>query len=147
MSLIVVDTNVIIRMNGAHKKFFECFEITKDVIFISKEILNEYEGAAKASILTLLTFLDNLMYKQKMKIINKGRIDAKYKQNTRKKNPSMPSDPSDRKFVEVAVACESKYLISCDSHLKDCDPIRWNNSECRVIEPINYVSEYCPELI
>jgi len=143
---IVVDTNIVIRMRGVYKDFTDCFEQTRDIIILSNAILKEYESIAKSRILLIRAFLSDLQDRNKLKIINQSRIDAKYKLNTRKRHPSMPRDTSDNKFVTTAIACESQLIISRDHHMTEISPIRWNGSECRVIEPQEYITENCPEM-
>jgi predicted nucleic acid-binding protein len=147
LSYLVVDTNVIIRKTGKHKTFFDCFERTRDIIVASTDIIKEYEVVARTQLLLVRALLDDLRDKRKLKVIREGRINSNFKTNTRRRKPSMPSDVSDNKFVVTAVACESTNIISCDTHLKDLNPIRWNGKKCEVIEPIEYTRKHCPDLV
>lgn len=109
----VIDTNVFISsfFGGNPRKIISYWEKGEIVWCVSKPIIDEYIEVLKCLGLRNEKELDDLL-----NLFAKG-INLIYSANT----PCLKivnNDPDDNKFIECAVALQSKYIISGDKHLK-----------------------------
>jgi predicted nucleic acid-binding protein len=58
-------------------------------------------------------------------------------------NLPLPTDTFDHKFIEAAVACGARYIITTDPSLLVLDPYDHDAVHLRIVEPSRYVLENC----
>ena len=112
MLKVVIDTNVFISsfFGGVPKKIISLWKIGKITLCLSQKIIEEY-----------LDVLNRLGLKDKKEITDLTRLFAEgYNSIFTTKTPSIKvveDDPDDNKFLECAVALDTKVIISGDKHL------------------------------
>jgi uncharacterized protein len=109
---IVLDTNVLIVSLPTHSKYYLIYESLlqkKYDLFISNEILNEYEE----QIAFRLGFeRTDLKLKELLNLSNVHLIEPFFNWQL------IEADPDDNKFADCAVACNADYLVTNDGHYK-----------------------------
>ena len=50
-----------------------------------------------------------------------------------------------KKWIEIAIAVEARYIISTNEHLLKTAPNRFNNDLVETIEPCRYIEIRCPD--
>jgi uncharacterized protein len=109
---VVVDTNVFISsfFGGIPRQIINCWKKGKITLCFSQEIIEEY-----------VEVLNRLGLKDKNEIQNLTKLFAEgYNSIFTAKTPHLEiveGDPDDNKFIECAVALDSKIIISGDKHL------------------------------
>ena len=109
---IVLDTNILLVSFSQKSPFYSIWEnlllgkytlcITTDILLEYQEIITNHTNYAVAEmILDAITDLPNLVY------VNKYIFWDLIKK-----------DPDDNKFVDCAIACNAKYIVSEDKHFK-----------------------------
>ncbi|MBT4969743.1 MAG: putative toxin-antitoxin system toxin component, PIN family [Bacteroidetes bacterium] len=112
MLKVVVDTNVFISsfFGGIPRQIINCWKKGKITLCFSQEIIEEY-----------VEVLNRLGLKDKNEIQNLTKLFAEgYNSIFTAKTPHLEiveGDPDDNKFIECAVALDSKIIISGDKHL------------------------------
>lgn len=112
MKHVVIDTNALIQILGAHSKYrhlWSDFLAGKYTLCVSNEIMFEYEemlkekGSARAAdmFVKVISYSTNVVKK-----------DPHYRLNL------IEADEDDNKFVDCAFACQAEYIVSDDSHFK-----------------------------
>jgi uncharacterized protein len=109
---IVLDTNVLIVSLPTHSKYYKIYESLlqkKYELYLSNEILNEYEE----QIAFRLGFeRTDLKLKELLNLSNVHLIEPFYNWQL------IEADPDDNKFADCAVACNADYLVTNDGHYK-----------------------------
>ena len=114
MLKIVIDTNVFVSsfFGGVPREIIDLWKNGKVVLCLSQKIIEEY-----------LEVLNRLGLEDKHEIENLTKLFAEgYNSIFTSKTPRLKvveDDPDDNKFIECAVALDSKFIISGDKHLKD----------------------------
>ena len=114
MLKVVIDTNVFISsfFGGISREIINYWKNGKITLCLSQKIIEEY-----------IEVLNNLGLKDKNEIQNLTKLFAEsYNSIFTAKTPSLKvveEDPDGDKFIECAVALESKIIISGDKHLKN----------------------------
>ncbi len=114
MLKIVIDTNVFVSsfFGGVPREIIDLWKNGKVVLCLSQKIIEEY-----------LEVLNRLGLEDKHEIENLTRLFAEgYNSIFTSKTPRLKvveDAPDDNKFIECAVALDSKFIISGDKHLKD----------------------------
>ena len=114
MVKVVLDTNIFISsfFGGVPRKIIDLWKTGKITICLSQEIIEEY-----------IEVLNRLGLKNKQEIIKLTKLFAEgYNSIFTTKTPYLKiveDDPNDTKFLECAVALDSKGIISGDKHLTD----------------------------
>jgi putative PIN family toxin of toxin-antitoxin system len=109
---IVLDTNILLVSFSKKSSFYTIWEslllgkytlcVTTDILLEYEEIITNHTNYAVAEmILDAITDLPNLIY------VNKYIFWDLIK-----------NDPDDNKFVDCAIACNAKYIVSEDKHFK-----------------------------
>ena len=113
MLKVVIDTNVFISsfFGGIPREIIDYWKKGEITLCLSQEIIEEYiEG------------LNRLGLKDKNEIQNLTKLFAEgYNSIFTAKTPDIEvieDDPDDNKFIECAIALDSKIIISGDNHLK-----------------------------
>jgi putative PIN family toxin of toxin-antitoxin system len=137
---IVVDTNVFIRLRGIYEEMYQCFLNSTDVMYSTKEIMNEYEGRAMSSkLFHIRPFIEILKQKKKLTILGQSYVIARVKRQENMRTFHYPVHNKDRKFVKVAIATKARYIISNDPDLLDLLPNRYNEEQTDNVKPSGYV--------
>jgi putative PIN family toxin of toxin-antitoxin system len=114
MVKVVLDTNIFISsfFGGVPREIIDLWKTGKITICLSQEIIEEY-----------IEVLNRLGLKNKSEIFELTKLFAEgYNSIFTTKTPRLQiveDDPGDNKFLECAVALDSKVIISGDKHLKD----------------------------
>jgi putative PIN family toxin of toxin-antitoxin system len=114
MLRVVIDTNIFISsfFGGAPREIIDLWKTGKITICLTQAIVEEY-----------IKVLNRLGLKDKPEIKNLTKLFAEgFNSIFTTKTPSLDiieDDPDDNKFLECAVALESRIIISGDKHLKD----------------------------
>lgn len=109
---IVLDTNVLLVAVGEKSDFRPIFDafldekfdlcVTTDILAEYEEIIGEHMGEKlAASLLQLIENAPNIRW-----------VTKYYKWNL------IVNDPDDNKFVDCAIACDAKFLVSDDRHFR-----------------------------
>lgn len=107
---IVLDTNVLLVSISDKSKFRPIFDafldevfvlcVTTDILFEYEEIIKEHMGTTAADfVMQLIENAPNVQW-----------VTKYYKWNL------IQADADDNKFVDCAIACDAKYLVSDDKH-------------------------------
>ena len=107
---VVIDTNCLLQITGAHNRYNALFRRFVDKAFIlcvSTEIMLEYEEIlwAKASPLAAIMFTQIIAYTR-----NVIRKDPYFRLGI------ITHDNDDNKFVDCAFACQADYIVTDDKH-------------------------------
>jgi uncharacterized protein len=109
---VVLDTDILVpaipRKSPLHWIFQQMLNEAY-VLCVTTEILNEYAEILErfyghntaSSVMNTLTYIPSL-----------HRVDVYYRWNL------IPQDADDNKFVDCAIACNAKYLVSHDKHFQ-----------------------------
>ena len=114
MLKVVIDTNVFISsfFGGVPREIINLWKNSRIVLCLSQEIIEEY-----------IEVLNRLGLKNPKEIANLTKLFSEgYNSIFTAKTPNIAvviDDPDDNKFLECAVALDSKIIISGDKHLKD----------------------------
>lgn len=114
MLKVVVDTNVFISsfFGGIPREIINYWKKGEITLCLSQEIIEEY-----------IEVLNRLGLKEKNEIQSLTKLFAEgYNSIFTTKTPNIEvveDDPDDNKFIECAVALDSKIIISGDRHLKN----------------------------
>ena len=114
MFKVVIDTNVFISsfFGGIPRKIINYWKRGEIILCLSQEIIEEY-----------IEVLNRLELKDENEIQNLTKLFAEgYNSIFTAKTPNLEviqDDPDDNKFIECAVALDSKIIISGDNHLKN----------------------------
>jgi uncharacterized protein len=114
MLKVVVDTNVFISsfFGGIPREIINYWKKGKITLCLSQEVIEEY-----------IEVLNRLGLKEKNEIHSLTKLFAEgYNSIFAAKTPNIEvveDDPDDNKFIECAVALDSKIIISGDKHLKN----------------------------
>ena len=114
MYKVVIDTNIFISsfFGGVPRQIIDLWKEGKIILCLSQGIIEEY-----------IEVLNRLGLKDKKEIKNLTKLFAEgYNSIYTSKTPELDivkDDPDDNKFIECAVALDSKIIISGDKHLKD----------------------------
>lgn len=114
---IVLDTNVLLVSVSDRSKYYSIFNaflneeyelcVTTDILLEYEEIIKEHMGSNFAEyVLDLIENAPNVRW-----------ITKYYKWNL------IEVDTDDNKFVDCAIACDARYLVSDDKHFRILDKI------------------------
>ncbi len=130
---IVLDTNVFISgifFSGPPSKILQAWRNSKIQIILSEEILEEYQRVAEElsskfpsvgiePIIEMLTIYGEVFETNKITV-------------------SICEDPDDNKFIECAIASNSKLIVSGDKHLLNISGFQ----EITVLKPRDFLDNY-----
>jgi predicted nucleic acid-binding protein len=143
MPYVLIDTCVFTRLQGIFEDLLTCISEVSDVIAVTKEILDEYEGRAPSK-LFVISFYQSLEKKDLVKFFNRSFLDSvlRRRQNPRKVN--YPTHNPDRKWIDVAIAVKAKCVVSTNLHLLRAGPNSSNGDKIEMLEPSQYIETRCP---
>jgi len=130
MLKVVIDTNVFISsfFGGVPREIIDLWKNGKIVLCLSQEIIEEY-----------LEVLIRLGLNDPKEIANLTKLFAEgYNSIFTTKTPIIAvviDDPDDNKFLECAVALDSKIIISGDKHLKGIKKY----IDIKILSPRNFI--------
>jgi putative PIN family toxin of toxin-antitoxin system len=130
---VVIDTNVFISsfFGGIPKDIINLWKNSKVTLCLSQEIVEEY-----------IEVLNRLGLKDKKEIRKLTKLFAEgYNSLFSAKTPKIEivvDDPDDNKFIECAVALDSKIIISGDKHLKEIKKY----IDIEIVSPREFVDRY-----
>ena len=130
---IILDTNVFISgifFSGPPSKILKAWQNSRLQIVLSQEILNEYQCVAE-SLVAKFPAIDILQIIELM-TIHGQLIDVEGF------DVSVCDDPDDNKFMECAIAGNSKIIISGDKHLLKVSGYQG----IKVLKPREFVDSY-----
>ncbi len=133
MLKVVIDTNVFISsfFGGISREVINFWKSGKITLCLSQEIIEEY-----------IDVLNRLGLKDKKEIQKLTRLFAEsYNSIFTIATPSLKiveDDPDDNKFIECAVALDSKIIISGDKHLKNIKKY----IDIHIMSPKEFVDKY-----
>jgi len=130
---VVFDTNVLISaiLFGGHPR--KCLELViegKIELYITKEIISEFEGVLKREKFGIPDETLHYIVSSLDSIANFVSPEMKY--NIIKK------DLEDNKFLECAVAADADFIISGDTHLLDITEFR----KIKILNPADFLKHY-----
>ncbi len=137
MLKVVIDTNIFVSsfFGGIPREIINYWKIGKITLCLSQVIIEEY-----------LEVLNRLGLKNKDEIQNLTRLFAEgYNSIFTAKTPTLnivQDDPDDNKFLECAVAMDSKIIISGDKHLKDIKKY----IDIEIMSPKEFIDYYIKEI-
>ncbi len=114
MLKVVIDTNIFISsfFGGVPREIISLWKKGKIILCLSQKIVEEY-----------LEVLNRLGLKDKKEILNLTKLFTEgYNSIFTTKTSNIEvveADPDDNKFLECAVALDSKVIVSGDKHLRD----------------------------
>ena len=133
MLKVVIDTNVFISsfFGGIPREVIDFWKSGKITLCLSQEIVEEY-----------IEVLNRLGLKDKKEIQKLTRLFAEsYNSIFTIATPNLnivEDDPDDNKFIECAVALDSKIIISGDKHLKSIKKY----IDIHIMSPKEFVAKY-----
>ncbi|MEA1923566.1 MAG: putative toxin-antitoxin system toxin component, PIN family [Pseudomonadota bacterium] len=133
MLKVVIDTNVFISsfFGGIPREIIEYWKNGKLALCLSQEIVEEY-----------IEVLNRVGLKDKKEIQKLTKLFAEsYNSIFTATTPSLnivEDDPDDNKFIECAVALDSKIIISGDKHLKNIKKY----IDIHIMSPKEFVDRY-----
>ncbi len=130
---IILDTNVFISgifFSGPPSQILKAWQNSRLQIVLSQEILNEYQRVAESLVAKFPT-IDILPIIELM-TIHGQLIDVEGF------DVSVCDDPDDNKFIECAIASNSKIIISGDKHLLKVSGYQG----IKVLKPREFVDSY-----
>ena len=130
---IILDTNVFISgifFSGPPSQILKAWQNSRLQIVLSQEILNEYQHVAESLVAKFPT-IDILPIIELM-TIHGQLIDVEGF------DVSVCDDPDDNKFMECAIASNSKIIISGDKHLLKVSGYQG----IKVLKPREFVDSY-----
>jgi len=130
---VVFDTNVLISaiLFGGHPR--KCFELVlegKIELFISKGIIDEFEGVLKREKFGIPEETLRYIISSLDSIANFVNPEAKY--------DIVEKDPEDNKFIECAIAADADFIISGDAHLLEISQFR----KTKILNPSDFLKQY-----
>lgn len=143
---VVVDTMVFLKALGGIDPYSEALDCIKKIcnrIALSTEIHREYKCKVTSEGMTFLILerkIKELERVGKTKDVHRTNLDNAKARITNEHLP-LPTDTFDNKFVEAAVACGARYIITTDPSLLTLDPYDDNTLHMRIVEPSRYTSE------
>jgi predicted nucleic acid-binding protein len=143
---VVIDTCVLVRLEGKYSKTKRCILASNDIIAISDEAMKEYGARAYPSNLVLQSFLQELNGRRKLKHCRRSFVEARVARLENSRDISYPNHRRDKKWVKLAIAVGARYILSTDSHLLELPPNPCNNHRVESIDPLNYVRIRCPTI-
>lgn len=133
MLKVVIDTNVFISsfFGGIPREIINYWKNGKITLCLSQKIIEEY-----------IEVLNKLGLKDKNEIQNLTKLFAEsYNSIFTAKTPYLKvveEDPDDNKFIECAVALDSKIIISGDKHLKNIKKY----IDIEIVSPKEFIEMY-----
>ena len=134
MLKVVIDTNIFISsfFGGIPREIINHWKSGKITLCLSQEIVEEY-----------IEVLNRLGLKDKKEIQKLTKLFAEsynsiFAANTPNLN-IVKDDPDDNKFIECAVALDSKIIISGDKHLKNIKKY----IDIHIISPKEFNDKHC----
>ena len=130
---IILDTNVLISgifFSGPPSQILKAWQNSRLQIVLSQEILNEYQRVAE-SLVGRFPKIDILPIIELM-TIHGQLVDAEGF------DVSVCDDPDDNKFMECAIASNSKIIVSGDKHLLKVSGYQG----IKVLKPREFVDSY-----
>ncbi len=144
MHFILVDTCVFTRLQGNYQDLLKCIFRVSDVIGITREIIDEYEGRACPSKEIMRAFIAGLKGKNKVRYFNSSSINSALRRHRRPRRVIYPEHNRDRKWIDVAIAVRAKCVISINNHLLRTGPNRSNGGIIEMLDPTGYIETRCP---
>lgn len=139
MTYIVVDTCVFVRLPREHAETLDGIRSNRDIIAVSKQAQSEYEVHFKPSRYLLLVFLQKLEREKILRKFKSSYIESALRRFLSLNQIHYPEHNSDRKWVELAVVVDARYILSTDHHLLCIHPNTINNHRLEAIEPSTYI--------
>ena len=133
MSRVVIDTNVFVSsfFGGLPREIINLWKEGRVTLCLSQEIVDEY-----------LEVLNRLGLKNRKEIDQLAQLFAEgWSALYTAKTPKLrviEEDPDDDKFLECAVALQSKLIISGDRHLKDLKKY----IDIEILSPREFIDRY-----
>ena len=133
MLKVVIDTNVFLSsfFGGIPREIINYWKNGKITLCLSQKIIEEY-----------IEVLNKLGLKDKNEIQNLTKLFAEsYNSIFTAKTPSLKvveEDPDNNKFIECAVALDSKIIISGDKHLKNIKKY----IDIEIVSPKKFIEMY-----
>jgi predicted nucleic acid-binding protein len=149
---IVVDTMVFLKALGDVNPYSDALDCIKRIcnrIALSTEIHREYKCKVTSEGMTFLILerkIKELERLGKTKDVRRTDLDNAKASILRKHLP-LPTDAFDNKFIEAAVACGARYVITTDPSLLSLDPYEHDGLNLRIVEPHTYTLENCDNTI
>jgi len=133
MSRVVIDTNVFVSsfFGGLPREIINLWKQGKLTLCLSQGIVDEY-----LEVLNRLGLKDRKEMEQIAQLFAEG-WNALYTTETPKLQV-IEADPDDDKFLECAVALQSKLIISGDRHLKDLKKY----IDIEILSPREFIDRY-----
>lgn len=133
----VLDTNVlisaIISSKGSPAKIISFWRKRKFTLIISREILAELESVLGYKRIIEKYHLDKKIIEKYLKLFKD--FASIYK--TKEKVNIIKADPSDNKFLEVAIKAAADFIVSGDNHLLCLD----NFQGVKIVTPKDFYEE------
>jgi predicted nucleic acid-binding protein len=143
---IVVDTCVLLRLEGEYFKTKKCILTNNDVIAFSDGAMKEYVSRAYASTIILQSFLQDLNGKGKLKHFSRSFIEAHVRRLENSRDIHYPNHSNDKKWVKLAIAVRARYILSTNRHLLELPANPCNDHRVGAVPPSDYVSIRCPDI-
>ncbi len=136
MIKVVIDTNVFISsfFGGIPRKIINLWKDQEIVICLSQEIIEEY-----IKVLHRLG-IEQIEIKNLTKLFAEG-YNSIFTSNT-PRIEVVKDDPDDNKFIECAVALESKIIISGDKHLLN----KKKYIDIKILSPREFINEFSDDM-
>lgn len=133
MSRVVIDTNVFVSsfFGGVPRKIIDLWKEGKLTLCLSQGIVEEY-----VEVLNRLGIKDRKAMEQLIQLFAEG-YNSLYAAKTPKLQV-IEEDPDDDRFLECAVALESKVIASGDRHLKDLGKY----FDIEILTPREFIDRY-----
>lgn len=133
MSRVVIDTNVFVSsfFGGLPREIINLWKGGKLTLCLSQEIIDEY-----LEVLNRLGLNDRKEIEQLTRLFAEG-WNVLYTAKTPRLQV-IEADPDDDKFLECAVALQSKLIISGDRHLKDLKKY----IDIEILSPREFINRY-----
>ena len=125
---IVIDSNALIQMLGAHSKYnilWSRFMERRFILCVSSDIMFEYEEMLKQKSSSLVAEMFMKVMSLAPNIIQK---DPFYKYSL------ISNDPDDNKFVDCAIASNAELIVTNDKDFSPLKSIPWPKVEIMRIE-------------
>ena len=116
---IVLDTNILLVSISPRSKFYPIFRAFEEELYslcVTTDILIEYEEILRRHVDKVLTTVILQIIENAP---NTKLVSRYYKWNL------IPNDPDDNKFVDCAVAGNTKYIVSHDKHFNHLRTVKF----------------------
>jgi len=149
---VVVDTMVFLKALGDVNPYSDALNCIKRIcnrIALSTEIHREYKCKVTSEGMTFLILerkIKELERLGKTKDVRRTDLDNARARILCEHLP-LPTDAFDNKFIEAAVACGARYVITTDPSLLTLDPYEHDAVNIRIVEPHTYTLENCGNTI